>query len=272
MKVTYILYLVILFFTISCKESSDNKVTTNRPEVIKLGPAKTDSKYLLNPPKSDTLCISDVERAKRDIDKYGKLFIRTICFGCDAKPFQAEIEEVLKKKKIKEVIEDIGCVVFEGQTQGCYSDFIILKMKELYGENYFSTIEKEAESIFIKNITENNKIVSVYDLEDNEKPKIISKKVNIESDYYTTLKVNLPVKIDSHKSLFADVTFIIEKDGTINNLSVDNWVNDAISDKFKNELISFALKTLKQDYNHWNPGKYKGNIIRTENTLRVNFQ
>ena len=150
MKVTYILYLVILFFTISCKESSDNKVTTNRPEVIKLGPVKTDSKYLLNPPKSDTLCISDVERAKRDIDKYGKLFIRTICFGCDAKPFQAEIEEVLKKKKIKEVIEDIGCVVFEGQTQGCYSDFIILKMKELYGENYFSNFQQLFVNFFRK--------------------------------------------------------------------------------------------------------------------------
>jgi hypothetical protein len=36
------------------------------------------------------------------------------------KPFETEIEEVLKKRKIKPVIEDIGCVVFDGQTQGCY--------------------------------------------------------------------------------------------------------------------------------------------------------
>ena len=62
------------------------------------------------------------------------------------------------------------------------------------------------------------------------------------------------------------ITFIIEKNGTISNLRVVNWVNDAVDEKFKKELIVIALKTLKEDYNHWNPGKYKGNIIRTENT------
>ncbi|MGQ7947139.1 hypothetical protein [Flavobacterium sp. WC2509] len=72
--------------------------------------------------------------------------------------------------------------------------------------------------------------------------------------------------------MFADITFIIEKDGTIGNLSVNNWVNDAVDDKFKKDLITKALTTLKENYNHWNPGKYKGNIARTETTLRVNFE
>jgi hypothetical protein len=55
-------------------------------------------------------------------------------------------------------------------------------------------------------------------------------------------------------------------------LSISNWVNDAISEKFKTELIDYALKTLKQDYNRWRPGKYKGIIVRTKNTLRINFE
>lgn len=68
------------------------------------------------------------------------------------------------------------------------------------------------------------------------------------------------------------MTFIIEKDGTISNLSVSNWVNDAVAEKFKKDLITTVLKTLKGNYNHWNPWKYKGNITKTENTLRVDFQ
>ncbi|MES2573950.1 MAG: hypothetical protein V4572_03325 [Bacteroidota bacterium] len=272
MKKHYAIFLVLLFFTISCKKNSNNKVDVKNPETVELVFNNSDPKYLLNPPKSDTLCSNDIERAKRDINKYQKLFIKTICFGCRSKPFEAEIEEVLKKRKIKKVTEDIGCVVYEGQTQGCYSGFISLKMKEQYGENYFSEIEKEAESLFIKNIIENNKVVSIYDLEDREKPKIISREVSIESDYYTTIKANLPVKINSYKSLFADITFIIEKDGTIGHLSISNWVNDAVDEKFKKDLISIALKTLKENYSHWNPGKYKGNIVRTENTLRVGFR
>lgn len=272
MKKHYGIYLVILFFAISCKKNSNNKVDVKKPETVKLFFNNRDPKYLLNPPKSDTLCRNDVERAKSDINKYHKLFIKTICFGCRSKPFEIEIEEVLKKRKIKPVIEDIGCVIFEGQTQGCYSGYINLKMKEQFGENYFSEIEKEAENIFIKNIIEKNKVVSIYDLEDDEKPKIINREVYIESDYYTTIKSNLPIKIDSYKSLFVDVTFIIEKDGTISNLTVSNWVNDAVDEKFKKDLIDTALITLKANYNHWNPGKYKGNVTRTENTLRVSYE
>lgn len=68
------------------------------------------------------------------------------------------------------------------------------------------------------------------------------------------------------------MTFIIEKDVTISNLSVSNWVNDAVAEKFKKDLITTALKTLKGNYNHWNPGKYKGTITKIENTLRVDFQ
>lgn len=272
MKINYGIYLVILFFAISCKKKPNNKVDVKKPETVKLVFNNTDPKYLSNPPQSDTLCTNDVERAKTDIKKYHKLFIKTICFGCRSKPFEAEIEEVLKKRKIKSVIEDFGCVIFDGQTQGCYSGYINLKMKEQFGENYFSDIEKEAENIFIKNIIEKNVVVSIYDLEENKKPKIISQKVFIESDYSTTIKANLPVKIDTYKSLFVDISFIIEKDGTISKLSVSNWVNEAVNEKYKNDLITKSINALKKDYNNWKPGNYKGNITRTENTLRISYE
>ena len=272
MKKHYVIFSLILFFAISCKKTSNNKIDVKEIKTVELIFNNYDEKYLLNPPKSDTLCKNDIERAKKDINKFHKLFIQTICFGCRSKPFEKEIEEVLKNRKIKLVVEGIGCVNFAGQTQGCYSGYVSLKMKEQFGESYFSDIENEAENIFIKNITDKNIVVSIYDLEENEKPKIISQKVFIESDYYTTIKTTLPVNIDTYKSLFADITFIIEKDGTISKLSVSNWVNEAVDEKYKNDLITESIKALKKDYNHWTPGNYKGAITRTENTLRVYYE
>lgn len=267
------LFVLILFLSISCKKENNPELNSKKTEIIKLVSNKSnDPKYLLNPTKSDTMCIAAIERAKTEINANSKLFIKRICLGCRSKAFDSEIETVLKKKKIKLVFEDIDCVIYNGQTQGCYSGYIELKMKELYGENYFYEIENEAEKLFIQNIVEKDKIVSIYDLDDKEKPKIINQKVTIEDDYYTTIKANFPFKIKSYKSLYADITFIIEKNGTISNLLVSNWVNNAVDEKFKNDLIAKAIITLKKEYNHWNPGKYKTNKVRTENTLRINFE
>ena len=271
MKHVYLTYLTFLFFLFGCKKQEEKPNIVDEPKIVKI-PNCLDEKYLANPPKTDTMCIKDIEKANRDVEKYSKLYVKTICFGCDDKPFETELEEVLKAKKIKQVIQDIGCVVYEGQTQGCYRATIESEMKKMYGENYFAELEKEAEKKFIKNINDNDKIVSVYDLEDNEKPKIKTPNIYIESDYYTTVAVDFPVKLQPYQNLFVDITFIVEKNGTISNLSVSNWVSGGLDKKYKKELISKALEKLKMEYNNWNPGKYKGNIARTENTLRVGFE
>jgi hypothetical protein len=271
MKHVYLIYFIFPFFFVGCKKQEEKLNIIEEPKIVKI-PNGLDLKYLENPPKTDTMCISDIQKAKRDIEKYSKLYVKTICFGCDNKPFETELEEVLKAKKVKQVIENIGCVGYEGQTQGCYRETINFEMKKMYGQNYFIELEKEAEREFIKNINENNKIVSIYDLEDSEKPKIKNPNIQIENNYYTTIKVNLPFKLETYLNLFVDITFIIEKNGTITNLSVSNWVSGGIDEKFKKEIISKALESLKKDYNYWSPGKYKGNIARTENTLRVSFE
>lgn len=271
MKHVFLTCFIFLFLFFGCKKQEEKPNIVDVPKIIKI-PKGLDQEYLTNPPKSDTMCVNDIERAKRDIKKYSKLYVKTICFGCDNKPFETELEEVLKAKKIKIVNEDIGCVVYEGQTQGCYRGTIDFEMKKIYGQDYFIELEKEAEKKFIKKINDNNKIVSVYDLDDNEKPKIKDPNIFIENDYYTTIKIDFPFKLEPYINLFVDITFIVEKNGTITNLRISNWVSGGIDKKFKKELVSKALETLKTNYNNWNPGKYKGNIARTENTLRVSFE
>ncbi|MRX69384.1 hypothetical protein SAMN06265349_10680 [Flavobacterium resistens] len=274
MKKYYFLLYIFFFLTISCKKNKEisNVSTFDTTKVVKL-PRLVYTKYMENVPKTDTLCSGEIERAKNDLSKYDGVYVQTICFGCDFKPYEEEIKEVLKRKKFKLGIQDLGCVIYQGQTQGCYSAYIDLKMKAKYGENYKSEIENDAIKILIKNININNKVISIYDLEPNEKPKILNPKIAIENDYYTTIKTNLPINKKSMNDLFTDIEFIVEKDGTISNLKETNWVNEkGINKKYKQELVNLAINTLKKDYNNWKPGTYKGVKARIENTLRISFE
>lgn len=275
MKKHFILYFIILLLVLSCKKTSNSETVNNSklPKIHKLSPPLDYSKYILNPRKTDSLCLYEIERAKNDLKKYPGVYVQTICFGCDFKPYEEEIKEVLKKRKFKLGIQDIGCVRYEGQTPGCYRAFIDLKMKEKYGEDYKSEIENEAQNILIKNISINNKIISIYDLEDNEIPKVLNQNVFIESNTNTTIKTDFPINRKSSHYLFVDIGFIIEKNGSISNLVASNWVNEnGVNEKYKNDLINLAIETLKKDYNNWKPGTYRGNKARIQNSLRISFE
>ncbi|MBO9586287.1 MAG: hypothetical protein J7574_19160 [Flavobacterium sp.] len=269
-------YFILFIFFVSIISCEKTKTVTNTSEldttkIVKPLPPLDYEKYMKNVPKTDSLCNGEIERAKNDLSKYDGVYVQTICFGCDFKPYEEEIKEVLKKKKFKLGIQDIGCVRYEGQTVGCYSAYIDLKMKAKYGENYKSEIENEAIKILIKNINTNDKIISIYDLEKAEKPQLLN--YYVESDYYTTIKTDLPINKKSAHNLFVDVDFIVEKNGTISNLKESNWVNEnGINKKYEKDLINLALKTLKKDYNNWRPGSYKGNKARVQNSLRISFQ
>jgi hypothetical protein len=275
MKKYYLILLVFSLLTISCKKNIEtaNSSSLDTTKIRKPLPPLDYEKYMKNVPKTDSLCNGEIERAKKDLSEHDGVYVQTICYGCDFKPYEDEIKEVLKKKKFKLGIQDIGCVRYEGQTVGCYSEYIDLKMKEKYGLNYESEIENEAIKILIKNININNKIISIFDLEQNEKPKIIDPRIAIENDSDITIKTDLPINRKSMHYLFTDIDFIIEKDGTISNLKETNWVNEkGTNKKYKQDLINLAINTLKKDYNNWKPGTYKGNKARVQNSLRVSFE
>ncbi|MCD0468850.1 hypothetical protein [Flavobacterium sp. JAS] len=276
MKKYNFIFFVILLFAIGCEKKSNEEATNKLnldTTIVRLPPRLDYTKYIQNVPKSDSLCNNEIDRAKSDLAKYDGVYVQTICFGCDFKPYEEEIKEVLKKKKFKLGIQDISCVKYEGQTEGCYREYIDLKMKAKYGENYKSEIENDAEKILIKNINLNNKIISIYDLKDIEKPRILTQNIIIENDSDTTIKTDLPVNKKSSHYLFIDIGFIVEKDGTITHLEASNWVNEnGINEKYKNDLINLALKTLKKDYNNWKPGTYKGYKARIQNSLRISFE
>lgn len=271
MFIKKVLLLFCVFCLISCKNNIDLDESGGKMKTILF--KNQDPEYLKNPLKSDTLCLNDITRAKTDLKNFGKFYVETICFGCDSKPFEKELDEILQKRKIKKVIESFDCVVYEGQTDGCYRGYILNEMKRKYGNNYISEIENQAEKLMIQNIINKGKVLSVYDLKDSEKPKILSKGLEIDTDHFNSdLKVDFPFEFSWGKSLFVDINFVNEKNGTISNIKTDNWVNDFPSnERLKDKMINFAIGYLKKKCNKWKPGFYKGVKVRTENNLRINF-
>jgi hypothetical protein len=265
--------IFILLFIISCIDKSDEKVNDSiEISTIRLPKKKSmDEKYLLNPSKSDSLCFFSVQRAKEDMKKYKGVYVQTICHGCYSKPYEAEIKEVLKNKNFKLGIEELDCVVYEGQTRGCYRDYIDLKMKQKYGENYISEIENQAEKLFIKKINVDDAVISCFDLEKQDMPQSLRSGIYFENDYQTTLKTDLPIEQNFKKYIFLDLDFIVEKTGTLSYVEVSYYHGRIKDKKVKQQLIDFSIKTILAKYNNWNPGTYKGNIVRTKIPLRLSF-
>lgn len=268
MKIVFsILFLLLM---ISCKnENPDVKpvdeVVPNPEEVLR--------DYVKNPKTDDRICKNDIKRAQKDLEKYKNIYVSTSCFGCKFLPYEEEILEYAAKQKFKVINYDYGCVISDGQTQGCYKVFIDLEMEKVHGKNFRQKIEKEAEKLMIENIKNHNKILSIYDLVENDKPHFIKENDLIKQGYIPTIKTGLPLKYGQDNYPFMDVNFIIEKNGSISNLKIENWVNGfKENEKYKNELENIAKSKILTFYNTWKPGKYKSTIARVENKFRVNFE
>lgn len=220
------------------------------------------------------MCINAIEKAKKDLAQYKGIFTHEICFGCISEPYIDEIKRLVENKDYKFHIEDMDCVTHEGQTIGCYSGYVNMIMKERFGQNYYQDILDQAKEIYIFDLVNNGSVISIYDLDANEKPRLKNQNIKlINEGIMPQIKTVFPLKITSNISLFLDLKFIIEKDGTVSNCEVNNWVNEyPQNEKFKQDLIDLAMKELKTKYEDWIPGKYDGNVVRTENNLRVHFQ
>lgn len=271
MKKLYLTYFILVVFTLGCREKNIKDAEKRIIDTIYV--KSNDLKYLTNPDSVDILCKEDVERAKKDLKEHLGVYVKTICFGCDFKPYETELEEIVKRKHFKLGIQEFSCMVGIGQTPGCYKGYIDLEMKKKFGVDYDIKIENEAEKLFIENIINKGRTINVIHLERKDYPKLLNKNLLIDSGGLTSLRTQIPIEQNSSSRVFLDLEFIVEKNGTLSNFRVSNWVNNEYkeNEKVKQKLFEFAINEFKSTYNHWKPGMYKKHVVRTEQTLRVYF-
>tara|TARA_R110000737_G_scaffold306935_1_gene314747 strand:- start:2491 stop:3300 length:810 start_codon:yes stop_codon:yes gene_type:complete len=227
--------------------------------------------YVNNPNSNDTLCISEIERAKEDIDNGKIVFTQSAGFLFGDIRYETELRELCKENGLVFEFDLIGCVVFEHQTQGCYGDYMDKVIIDKYGIDFKENLHKEADSLFLSRTQSENKIVEYWDCD--ERPRLPNENKRT-SDYIPSITVD-SLDIKEKKGNyggwpFFDLGFTVEKDSTISGFYSRNFVAQLEeNEEYKNELFEIAVTHIKTKYSTWVPGKVNGVPVRAKNNVRI---
>lgn len=270
-----IVTLISVAFLFSCLEkkkglNDEKTISETQNKQKQLNPIL----YVSNPTKTDTLCISEINKAKSDIENKGIIFTQAVGLGFRYKRYEDELIKLCKEKGLRYDIELISCIVSEGQTQGCYGAYMDKTIAEKYGFDFKQKMHKKADSLFISNILKNNSPVQYWDCD--ERPRLPNENIRT-SDYISDLSV-YDIDIKENKKEhggwpFFDIGFIVEKDSTISNFYIRNFVARLKSnEKYKTQLFKLVTKHLNEKYPKWIPGTINGVPVRTDNNVRIHFK
>ena len=226
--------------------------------------------YILNPEPNDSLCITDINRAKKDLAN-GKI-VFTQEYGFNIR-YEKELRSLCKEYGLIFDFEYISDVGFMGQTQGCYGYYMDKIIYDKFGVDFKDEMHEKADSLYLINVSKQNIVVDYSDCD--ERPRLPDEKERF-GDYIPDINVN-NIEIEKDTSLyggwpFFDIGFIVEKDSTINGFKMGSFVPLLDKNKkYKNELFKIAVKHISVAYPVWIPGKIKGVPVRTDNNVRVHF-
>ncbi len=234
--------------------------------------------YLRNVKTTDTLCLRDIERANRQLSGDSLVFVAVMGSFGPILRYENELAALCKENGLKYELELGGCLVWEGQTQGCYKDYLDNKLIEKHGLNFKAGLHKKANDLYLANHL--NDTISGWDCD--KEPTYIGKRI---SPTGITIAINLPVKEKRNKwtstknPMFAvyrphvDLGFVIDKNGDVSNFTLVDFVparqeNEA----YKERLFELAIKEIKDNYSKWKPGEINGVRLNTTYVLRVEFK
>lgn len=227
--------------------------------------------YVTNPKSKDTLCISEKERAKKDIENGKIVFIQGAGFGFGDIRYEDELKELCEQYGLAFDFEPISCVLVKGQTEGCYSDYMDKVIFEKYGIGFKEDLHKKADSLFIAKTQTENTLVKYWDCD--ERPKLPNK-TKRTNDYLPSITIDSPDIKEKKEEYggwpFFDIGFIIEKDSTVSGFYINDFVPKLEENKkHEDELFELVVKHIKTNYPIWVPGKINGLSVRTNNIVRI---
>jgi hypothetical protein len=264
---------IFLPFLNSCIEKKEEKtdeieIAELENEIERINPIV----YVSNPDPNDEQCISEIDKAKIDIQKEGVVFTQVVGFLSGHIRYENELKQLCKENGLKYDFVLTGCT-YGGKIQSCYSSYMDKVLAQKYGSLFKKEMHKKADSIFLKNVLRNNIAVSYIDCD--ERPKLPGETERY-SDHIPFLKVT-KIDIKSNDSdyggwPFFDIGFIVEKDSTISNLHVNYFVAEVDSnEKYKTQLFDLVTDYIKRDYPIWVPGIVNGVQVRTKNNVRIHL-
>ena len=269
MKKTFCL-LIILSFLYSCNDQKQQTdIEKNEVALVQNKKVFNPIEYVANPESTDELCISDINKAKTDINENGIAFTQAAGFLFGHIRYENELKKLCKEKGLNYNVNLLSCVQMEGLTQGCYGAYMDMMLIKKYGEDFKKDMHRKADSLFLENVIQNN--IAVYYGDCDERPVIADRS---NRDGVPPLNVT-DIEIKEDKSEFGgwpffDVGFIVEKDSTISTVYMNSWVAQSKSnEKYKNPLFKKVKEYLITKYPNWSPGSINGVSVRTKSNVRI---
>jgi hypothetical protein len=258
--------LILTFILFACGQNQPNDKAT---EIVTIDRLENQlEKYISKPAETDSMCLKDIAKAKSDIAKGKLVFSTPMGFGTHHLRQEKQLRELCKNYNLVFDYEMFGCVVYEGQTEGCYGAYMTKAIEDKYGKGFKEILLAKADSILLAK----NDTIAYYLCD--KRPQSPGK-----DDYETTLEAKVPEKLikllkaDKEGDLpFMDIGFYIDKSGNASGYFL-NYFMDADSksnQKFKDELFKIGVEQLKA-IKHWEPGIVSGQKVNTENNVRVYF-
>jgi SepF-like predicted cell division protein (DUF552 family) len=271
-KRKYILSIgLIILITISCNQEKYQEVENKEAKTIVRVPPPP-LKYYVD--FNSIKCKEQLVEAKKQVEKGNLVYQISSNY---ISRYDEEFEVLLANNGIGYINYGPNCTLGQ-ECFGYYMDSIIHKR---FGNDFISQIEKQADSLYLLKAL---KSYAVLYWDCDKKP--INKSRSISESEGIYLKVPYQVKFNKRTwkttagdemwaidRPFMDISFIINKDGSLSNFELKEFVyvlNE--NQKLENELLEFAIQKIKSDYNDWIPGIIDGQIVNTKYILRVNFK
>lgn len=208
--------LFLLFFLISFSAFSQNH--DEKGEIPKR------ILYVSQPNSNDSLCIKEIERAKKDYSNGILVFCEAFGFLDSDLRYEFELKELCLKNEITFQYVVFSDSEIMGQTQGCYMDYMDKLILETHGINFKKTLHKKADSLYLIRVESKNTTVLYWDCD--EKPHAIHE-IEGKEDFFLSIIVNrLDIKEKMGESggwPFLDIGFTIEKDSTISDFCINDF-------------------------------------------------
>jgi hypothetical protein len=226
--------------------------------------------------KTDTTCLKEVKKAKTDVQK-GKLTFCHFAGSLLYNPLRsgAEMDSLLKTFGIDYKEEITSDVIFEGQTQGCYCDFMKEQIDNKFGKTFIDSLVNVSDSLYVQNNVNDTFYYANCDTRPNYPSDTDTHpdeyREIFQSDFEKSLKypVGYIKRPNYDSSAFVEVHLYVDKSG--NAVITGYWFLFDIKTNHKYEKyfereIEKAMR--KKD---WTPATIRNQKVNSDMVMRLGF-
>ncbi len=232
-------------------------------------------------PQTDTTCITAIDKAKADIGN-GKL---SYCHGhkiLDISGLRShfELDALLQTYGINPYVTYSDIVstdkVYEGQTQGCYCDYMRYCIDKKHGKYFIDSLIEISDSIFLVNNINDTLYSPVWDTKPNYPSSLdtvdlrdFSETLQEDIDSILIYPKGYKSRANASTNAYVNINFVVNKSGGATISSFDFTFDVEGNMKYK----KYFEKAISENFRKsgWTPATIRDRPVISEVRLRVYF-